>query len=116
MNDDEKRRIAEVIAGAARWFPNEEMFTTYLLSSNPDVWAGAWWCVMDLVEARGLVWRKCDPGRGEWRLHFPQPGRDPDKHANAWLYFRCQDPELGERWARLSCVAQAIEAGVLKTK
>ena len=74
MNDKEKRRIAEVVAGGIGTHPNIEQDTIIKGLLTYD--GNTWWAVMDWVESKGWDWDKdistwiLEDGRGvEFRVN-----------------------------------------------
>ena len=99
MTDDEKRRVAEMVGRGM----DSEQVTACLLYNGKATHDRFWWRVMDWVKSKGWKW---DSSEGYWSF-----GATPEQIEACRFY--CDEIEGGERWARLSCVAQAIEAGVL---
>ncbi len=100
MGDAEKRRIAEVVAGAMFKGMRSDIPSRLAADLMSDD-GNAWWAVMGFVKGLGWRWSKAST-RKYWVLVSPNGKKK---------FYKGID---GERWARLSCVAQAIEAGVLK--
>lgn len=112
MDTHEKTKIAVTLQDAmSKWGAPQTDWSTDLLSNHAE----AWWQIVNLVAAKKWEWIKESPTPG-----YVHPADWDPVGGGDWVLFRAGGPEFrhtnldGMFWAMLSCIAQAVEALVLK--